>query len=75
MFRALASKYEELTPQEIRRNIKGDDRLYVSVRNKAYGFIKEFSLKRIDSNAETAFAFEGVRGTVLQAEDCVEHGG
>lgn len=40
MFKALAPFYDDLTPAEKKRNIRGDDRLYVGPGNKSFEFIK-----------------------------------
>lgn len=67
--------YCKLTEAEIKRNIRGDDRLYVSNKNSGYDTLKSLYQHDVDPNTECAIAFEGLSGTVLLAEECVEDGG
>ncbi|XP_018324321.1 5'-3' exoribonuclease 2 homolog isoform X2 [Agrilus planipennis] len=75
LFKALEPYYSKLTHEEIRRNIRGDDRLYVSKRNPSYKFVMGLYQQNVSSTIESAFAYEGIRGTVLVTEQCVTLGG
>ncbi|XP_012275979.1 5'-3' exoribonuclease 2 homolog isoform X2 [Orussus abietinus] len=72
LFKALEPLYECLTDAEKKRNIRGDDRLYVGLGNGNYNFVKELYTSRV--TAETEVCMDGMRGTVLLAEDCVGEG-
>ncbi|CAK9813610.1 5'-3' exoribonuclease 2 [Anthophora quadrimaculata] len=74
LFKALEPYYELLTEAEKKRNIRGDDRLYVGVGNSGYNFIKGLYTNRVRFDAETPISIDGMRGTVLLAEDTVGEG-
>lgn len=74
LFKALAPYYDSLTEAEKKRNVRGDDRLYVGLGNSGYNFIKGLYTNHVSSDAETPISVDGVRGTVLLAEDCVGDG-
>lgn len=75
LFKALEPYYNELSSDEIKRNCKGEDRLYVSSRNKGYGFIKGLYVQKVQTDAEAAVSMDGMRGTVLVTDECVTVGG
>ncbi|KDR24133.1 5'-3' exoribonuclease 2-like protein [Zootermopsis nevadensis] len=75
LFKALKPYYEVLTSAEKRRNLRGDDRLYVTLKNSGYDFIKGLYENKIDFNDEVNVSIDGMQGTVLLAEDCVTQGG
>lgn len=58
-----------------KRNVRGDDRLYVTVKNSGYDFIKGLYENEIDFTDEVNVSIDGMQGTVLLAEDCVVPGG
>jgi 5'-3' exoribonuclease 2 len=58
-----------------KRNVRGDDRLYVTVKNSGYNFIKGLYENKIGFNDEVSVSIDGMQGTVLLAEDCVAPGG
>ncbi|XP_011311873.1 5'-3' exoribonuclease 2 homolog [Fopius arisanus] len=74
LFKALEPYYEVLTEAEKKRNVRGDDRLYVGPGNSGYNFIKGLYNNGVDQDAETEISIDGMRGTVLLAEDCVGEG-
>ncbi|XP_017883576.1 5'-3' exoribonuclease 2 homolog [Ceratina calcarata] len=74
LFKALAPYYDSLTEAEKKRNVRGDDRLYVGLGNSGYNFVKGLYTNRMEFDVETPISIEGMRGTVLLAEDCVEEG-
>ncbi|KAJ8958635.1 hypothetical protein NQ318_016360 [Aromia moschata] len=75
LFKALEPYYKKLTPAEMKRNMRGDDRLYVSHKNKGYDMLKNLYIQKIDCDAESAISIDGMRGTVLISETCVSVGG
>lgn len=58
-----------------KRNIRGDDRLYIAMGNSNYNFIKGLYTNQIGFNNEIEISTDGMRGTVLLSEDCVSDGG
>lgn len=75
LFKALEPYYKKLTPAEIKRNIRGDDRLYVSHQNSGYDLLKNLYIQKVDVEAECAVSIDGMQGTVLLSDVCVEVGG
>ncbi|XP_011686164.1 PREDICTED: 5'-3' exoribonuclease 2 homolog [Wasmannia auropunctata] len=75
LFKALAPYYECLTEAEKKRNVRGDDRLYVGIENKGYDFVKGLYTNRIGFDKEVEISVDGMRGTVCLSEDCVSDGG
>nr|CAD7419079.1 unnamed protein product [Timema poppensis] len=75
LFKALEPYYESLTAAEKRRNVRGDDRLYVCLENSGYSFVKGLYENNLELHCETEICIDGMRGTVLIAEDCVRQGG
>lgn len=57
-----------------KRNVRGDDRLYVSLGNSGYDFLKGLYMNKIDIHFETEISIDGMRGSVLIADDCVGDG-
>ncbi|XP_015110782.1 5'-3' exoribonuclease 2 homolog [Diachasma alloeum] len=74
LFKALKPYYEVLTEAEKKRNVRGDDRLYVGPGNSGYDFIKGLYTNGVDRDAETEISIDGMRGIILLAEDCVGEG-
>ncbi|CAL7949582.1 unnamed protein product [Xylocopa violacea] len=74
LFKALEPYYECLTEAEKKRNVRGDDRLYVGLGNSGYNFIKGLYTNHVGFDVETPISIDGMRGTVLLAEDCVGDG-
>lgn len=75
LFKALVPYYECLTEAEKKRNVRGDDRLYVGIENKGYDFVKGLYTNRIGFDKEVEISVDGMRGTVCLSEDCVSDGG
>ncbi|XP_012232131.1 5'-3' exoribonuclease 2 homolog isoform X1 [Linepithema humile] len=75
LFKALVPYYDSLTEAEKKRNIRGDDRLYVGTENSGYSFVKGLYTNRLGYNKEIEISVDGMRGTVLLSEDCVSDGG
>lgn len=58
-----------------KRNVRGDDRLYVGMGNDGYNYVKGIYKNRCGFDKEFEISMEGMRGTVLLSEDCVIEGG
>lgn len=59
----------------VKRNQRGDDRLYVACNSDGYKFISKLFKDKTDTNEENVMVIEGVKGTILIAEDSVTTGG
>lgn len=75
LFKALKPYYNLLSDEEIRRNLRGEDRLYVSNKNQGYGVIRGLYTNRVQADFETAISIDGMRGTVTISNQCVKTGG
>lgn len=75
LFDALESYYDKLTPAELKRNKRGDDRLYVSSKHSGFDTMINLYKTQVDEDAECAISFQGMRGTVLLSDVCVTFGG
>ncbi|XP_068081097.1 5'-3' exoribonuclease 2 homolog [Anabrus simplex] len=75
LFKALEPYYDALTAAEKRRNVRGDDRLYVAPKNSGFVFVKGLYENKIFKEEEVDIGIDGMRGKVLLAEDCVSAGG
>ncbi|XP_072390493.1 5'-3' exoribonuclease 2 homolog [Diabrotica undecimpunctata] len=75
LFKALEPYYKKLSPAEIKRNIRGDDKLYVNPKNKAFDTMSGLYNQKVDTDAECAVSFDGMRGTILISEINVVVGG
>ena len=71
---ALVSMQHLLTPEEIKRNIRGDDRLYVREGHQGYNLLRTIYTDHFDENTEISLdgkMFEGMGGRVLHSKDCI----
>ncbi|XP_072744111.1 5'-3' exoribonuclease 2 homolog isoform X1 [Anoplolepis gracilipes] len=75
LFKALKPYYDSLTEAEKKRNIRGNDRLYIGMENSNYNFIKGLYTNHVGFDKEIEISINGMRGTVLLSEDCVTDGG
>lgn len=75
LFKALEPYYSKLSDAEIKRNIRGDDRLYVSMNNSGYGKVTSLYKQKISMQMECSITIDGMRGLVLLSDNCVEVGG
>uniref|UniRef100_A0A1B6K3S3 5'-3' exoribonuclease n=1 Tax=Homalodisca liturata TaxID=320908 RepID=A0A1B6K3S3_9HEMI len=75
LFKALEPFYRDLTPAEIRRNVRGDDRLYMNQAHTCYSFLMDITMNEANFSNETSLAADGMRGSVLISEDKVKEGG
>ncbi|MPC12060.1 5'-3' exoribonuclease 2 [Portunus trituberculatus] len=68
---ALDEVYDQLTPEEIRRNKRGDDCLYVSVKHPAFTSLSDLYQMGMDEENEVPISgkeFQGMQGVVLLAK-------
>ncbi|KAG6442043.1 5'-3' exoribonuclease 2 homolog [Manduca sexta] len=82
LFKALEPYYENLTQAERQRNIRGNDRLYVSTGNKSYEYLLGLyeeaghNLKAlVQESQQYPYRCDGVRGNVMLSADNVLCGG
>lgn len=78
MKKALEPVYPMLTQEEIRRNLRGDDKLYVREGHKGFNDLKTMYTEDLEFDTEKildADMFEGMAGRVLRAKECYEMGG
>ncbi|CAB3373545.1 Hypothetical predicted protein [Cloeon dipterum] len=74
LFHALEPYYEKLTKEEVKRNVRGDDRLYVSNYHPHSNFLNIlYESDNFDQEFERVI--EGVKGRLLLARDRVNYGG
>lgn len=66
--------YKNLSPEEIRRNVRGEDRLYVGSKNEGYNQIRQLYVQKICEKTEVHVSIQGMQGTVLLSEECVNYG-
>ncbi len=75
---ALKPFYDKLTSEEIRRNIRGDDRLYVRETHKGFNLLKTIADGQVGEDVEVqvdAKMFEGMGGRVIKSLNCIETDG
>lgn len=73
LWKSLESFYPRLTPEEVRRNVRGDDRLYIHNSHGATKFVNGLYDNSVDLDMEADIRpeeFQGVSGKILIAEDC-----
>lgn len=58
----------------VRRNQRGDDKLYVGPANQGYAQMTALYKKAIDAKTETPISIDGVQGTVLISDENVQIG-
>lgn len=75
LFNALKPYYKDLSPEEIKRNIRGDDRLYLSRHHPHYKFLKGLYNQNVEKDAEADVLIDGMKGTVLITDENVEENG
>lgn len=71
LHKALEPYYTLLTPAEIKRNVRGDDRLYLPNENSTYKFLLGLYNNDLDPNLETDVNIDGMHGKVLLSDDNV----
>lgn len=58
----------------MRRNQRGDDKLYVGPGNSGYAQMAGFYKKKIDAKKESSICIDGVQGAVLISDENVQIG-
>lgn len=72
LFKALKPFYGMLTEQEIKRNKRGDCKLYISRGNEFYkAFTQYYTRNSFATTPEIEVIMDGMRGTILEAEENV----
>ncbi|XP_076268478.1 5'-3' exoribonuclease 2 Rat1 isoform X2 [Rhynchophorus ferrugineus] len=74
LFKALEPYYSELSDAERKRNVRGDDRLYISSKNESYEFLCQLYKNKIDKDDEVAILNQGMKGSILLSDECVDNG-
>ena len=71
--------YPLLNKEEIKRNSRGDDRLYVGNAHKGFALLQAIYTEQvIKDNEEMQLdgkLFEGMRGRVLYSDNCTDQDG
>ncbi|KAH8410165.1 hypothetical protein KR009_007258 [Drosophila setifemur] len=67
LFKALVPYYDQLTSEEVRRNKRGGNYLYISNSSPHFKKVKKISEKS-DEDEYTAISFNGMRGTLTKSE-------
>ncbi|KAG8232557.1 hypothetical protein J437_LFUL013043 [Ladona fulva] len=75
LFKALEPFYKLLTLEERKRNVRGDDRLYVCEGHESYRYLKGLYENKIGNDTEADILSQGMRGKVLLSDDCVPYNG
>ena len=55
--------------------MRGDDRLYVTIKNSGFDFVKGLYENKVVPTEEVDIVIDGMRGTVLLSDDCIIEGG
>lgn len=58
----------------MKRNQRGDDRLYVGPANRGYAQLTALYKKKTDAKKETSICIDGIQGTVLSNDENVQIG-
>lgn len=58
----------------VKRNQRGDDKLYVSPSNKGYKFVKGLYDNKTKLDTDVPILIDGVQGTILVADECIKPG-
>ncbi|XP_016944288.2 5'-3' exoribonuclease 2 homolog [Drosophila suzukii] len=67
LFKALVPYYDQLTGEEVKRNKRGDNYLYISNESPHFKKVKKISDKS-DESVCKAISFDGMRGTLGKTE-------
>ncbi|ALC47921.1 Rat1 [Drosophila busckii] len=69
LFKALLPLHDDLTEEEVKRNKRGDNNLYISKLSLHYKTVKKlYNSSHISENGETAISFDGMSGTISKSE-------
>lgn len=58
----------------MKRNERGEDKMYVGPENKGYALLSGLYKKKNDSKTETPISIDGVQGNVLIAAENIASG-
>lgn len=58
----------------VKRNQRGDDRMYVSSSNPNYKKVYALYKNKSDADVELPILIDGVQGHILTADECVPKG-
>ncbi|KAH8333486.1 hypothetical protein KR059_000230 [Drosophila kikkawai] len=67
LFKALVPYYEQLTGEEVRRNKRGENYLYISTSSPHYNKVQKLTQKSTEDEFN-AISFSGMRGTLGKSE-------
>lgn len=67
LFKALVPYYEQLTSEEVKRNKRGDNYLYITNSSPHFKKVKRVS-EKTDDNECKAISFNGMRGTLSKSD-------
>lgn len=71
LFKALEPYYSKLTEEEVRRNKRGDNRLYIGKLHPKLEWLKHQLKSLAPMEKKIAVVLEGMSGSILKAEDNV----
>lgn len=69
LHKALENLYPLLTQAELKRNVRGDDRLYVSQESSSFKYLTGLYKNNIDPDVESDVEIDGMQGKVLLSEE------
>lgn len=75
LFKALTPYYKKLSDGEIKRNSRGDNKLYVAPSNEGFSFIRGLYQNKIDGDELVSISIQGMQGKVALDGDCVPQNG
>lgn len=69
LFKAVEPYRKELTKEERKRNMLGDDRLYVGPGSSGFNLLTKFNENENDFNQEFPISIDGMQGLILKSEE------
>lgn len=75
LFKALKPYYKKLTEEEIRRNKRGDNRLYIGQLHNKFEWLKHQLTSLNSMEQEFNMVLDGMAGSILKAEDNIKISG
>lgn len=58
----------------VKRNQRGDDKMYIGPENKGYKLVHGLYKNKTQKSLEVAISIDGVQGMILIADECVSVG-
>lgn len=58
----------------VKRNQRGDDKLYMAPSNKGYKFLKGLYDNKTSPDDDVLISIDGIQGTILYADECIKPG-